>query len=258
MTALDPSWREPPADLPLRAGEVHAWAIFLDPAPVERDRLASLLSSDERSRANAFYFERDRRRFTVGRGALREILGGYAGDRPERLRFRYGERGKPELAEPADGEPLCFNLSHSHGLAVCAVTRRREIGVDVERIRPNLRVDQIVERFFSAREKAAFRLLPPERKREAFFKCWTRKEAYQKSRGEGFFRSPAGFDVTVEPDEPPRLLHVEGLPGEASRWSFRELAISPDYAGAVIVEGSDWTLGCWRWRPRDPGCDSGS
>jgi 4'-phosphopantetheinyl transferase len=229
---------------------VHLWAVALDRAPASLERLGRTLAPDERSRAAAFHFERDRSRFIVARSALRAILAHYSGQAPERLIFRYGRRGKPVLDDSCGGASIRFNLSHSHGLALCAVARDRDVGVDVERVRRELRVEAIVERFFSEREKAAFRALGAEHRQEAFFRCWTRKEAYQKSRGEGFFRSPGGFTVSVPPDDPPRLIEVDGEPGEAARWTLEDLRPAPDYVGSVIAEGQGWTSSRWSWTPR--------
>jgi len=130
------SWRPPPEDLALSSNDVHVWRASLDQLALRFQRLAQTLSADEQLRAERFYFEQDRRRFVVSRGLLRTILGCYLGIEPSRLQFCYGSRDKPALVETSGGGTLRFNLSHSQGLALYAVTRNREIGVDLERIRP--------------------------------------------------------------------------------------------------------------------------
>ena len=120
---------------------------------------------------------------------------------PGKLQFRYGPKGKPELAGKASQRPLHFNVSHSHGLALYAVTREHEIGVDVERIRPDLAGEKIAERFFSSREAATLRELPAHMRQKAFYTCWTRKEAYLKAIGQGITLHLDQFEVSVAPGE---------------------------------------------------------
>jgi 4'-phosphopantetheinyl transferase len=164
---------------------------------VDRVRgLEQMLSHDEIARAERFHFERDRRRFVVGRGLLRAILGRYMGIESERLRFRYGEYGKPYLAEEYGGKALQFNVAHSQDMALYAIARDREVGVDIEYIRPFPNLMQIAEQFFSARENIALQAVPEHLKDEAFFTCWTRKEAYIKARGDGLSLPLDRFDVS--------------------------------------------------------------
>ena len=247
MIALDCVWAYPQADLTLKRDEVHVWWASLDPSASHVQRLAQLLSADEYMRAERFHFERDRKRFIVGRGLLRTILGRYLQTEPSRLQFRYTFHGKPALTEAFDGDMVNFNVSHSQGLALYAVTRGREIGVDLECVRPISDAEQIAGRFFSARENAVFRTLPARKKLAAFFNCWTRKEAYLKAIGDGLARPLDQFDVSLAPGEPARLLHTEGDPQEVSRWILQELTPAPGYVATLAVEGHDWQLKCWQW-----------
>jgi len=198
-------------------------------------------------RAERFYFKRDRKHFIVGRGLLRTILGCYLGIAPNRLQFCYGPRGKPDLAETSGGSKLCFNLSHSQGLALYGVTREREIGIDLEHIRSISQAEQIAERFFSVQENAVFRVLPPSKKQVAFLNCWTRKEAYLKAIGDGLARSLEQIEVSLAPGEPARLLSTEGDPQSAEHWTLQELMPAPGYVAALVVEGYGWRLSCWQW-----------
>jgi 4'-phosphopantetheinyl transferase len=247
MTARNFLWSPPPAELALSSDEVHVWCASLEQPASSLRWLGQTLSADEQERAGRFHFERDRRHFIAGRGLLRTILGRYLRVEAERLQFCYGPRGKPSLLETCGGDTLCFNVSHSHGLALYAVTHGRKVGVDVEWMRPLDDIEQIAERFFSARENATFRALAPDQKVEAFFNCWTRKEAYIKATGDGLSRPLDEFDVSLAPGEPARLLHVASDPQEAARWLLRGLTPAPDYAAAVIVAGQDWRLACWQW-----------
>ncbi len=227
------------------------WRAALD---VEAPRLQSLwqtLSPDERARAERFHFRKDRDSFIVARGLLRVILGRYLNAEPDRLRFRYSQYGKPALAGEFDEEALCFNLSHSDRLALYAVTRGRKIGVDLEHIRPDFADEQIAEQFFASGEVAALRALPMHAQQEAFFNCWTRKEAFIKARGEGLSLPLDEFEVSVVPGEPAVLLSTKGDIREALRWSLQELVPGPGYVAALAVEGHNWRIRCWQWSDAD-------
>lgn len=190
----------------------------LDLSEPEREALSRHLSPDERSRADRFVFARDRDRFLVGHGQLREILAGYVGVPPGELRFAHGEHGKPWLS--LDGPVPHFNLSHSDDQAALVVSHVVEVGVDIEKVRMIER--GLARRFFGTAEIAALDALPDEQWLDAFFRCWTRKEAVLKATGVGLTLSLAAFDVSIAADEPPRLLRLDGDPEASSRWSLFE------------------------------------
>lgn len=246
MTSLD-LWSYPPPDLALLSNEVHIWRASLDQPAWRIQELAQTLSADEYKRAERFYFEQHRQRFIAGRGILRTILSCYLGIEPSKLQFCYGNRGKPALAAIDTDRTLHFNLSHSEGLAMYAITRDREIGIDLEYIRSVPDAEQIAARFFSCRENAVFRALPPGQKQAAFFNCWTRKEAYIKAIGDGLAFSLDQFDVSLSPGEPARLLGIKGSSTAAAQWSLQELTPAPGYVAALAVEGHGWRLMCWQW-----------
>jgi len=240
-----PPWHSAPETLTLSSHEVHVWRAALDVPESDVRRLWDTLAEDERRRAARFVFQRDRTHFVVARGLLRVLLGRYLEHDPQRLHFIYGHNGKPELATDVEGTGLRFNVSHSHGLALYAVTRRREIGVDVERIRPAVAQETIAEHFFSPREVAVLRALPAALQATAFFACWTRKEAYIKARGDGLALPLDQFTVSLAPGEPAALLSTAWDPQEAARWALHDLAPGPGYMAAVAVAGHDWQLTCW-------------
>jgi 4'-phosphopantetheinyl transferase len=250
----------PAAGLELPPGEIHLWAVSLDPRPEVGERLAQSLAADEWQRAWRFRFERHRRRYQVGRGALRALLGGYLGLSPGEVQFSYGPRGKPFLAGPAAetaaAERLFFNLSNSHELALVGFLRAAEIGVDVEHLKPMTDLEQIAERFFSESERVALRQLPQHLKCEGFFNCWTRKEAYLKAVGEGLAAPLDSFDVTLLPGEAPRMLTLQGDPERAARWFFQCFQPADGYIGALAVEGGAaggaWQVKTFRLSPGDP------
>jgi 4'-phosphopantetheinyl transferase len=249
MTASDQEWNVPPAMSTLSSHDVHVWRTALELSARHVQRLRQVLAADETARAERFYFEKDRRHFIVARGVIRMILGRYLGLDPARIEFSYSSYGKPALATAPGKDWLRFNVSHSHELALFAVTRGREVGIDVERMRADVAGETIAERYFSPREVAVLRALPAHLRCEAFFACWTRKEAYIKARGEGLSFPLDRFDVSLAPGEPAALLRTLGDPHEASRWSLRALAPGVGYAAALAVEGHDWQLTCWQWPP---------
>lgn len=131
-----------------------------------------------------------------------------------------------------------------------AFTREREIGIDVECIRLVSEAEQIAARFFSSRESAQLRALPPEQQQAAFFNCWTRREAYLKALGHGLARPLNEFDVSLVPGEPARLLHIADHPEEASRWFMQELKPAAGYVAALalpLVRGETWRFKQWQW-----------
>ena len=247
IASSGPLWRFPLETLVLGYDEVHVWRATLDRDPSQILSFLHNLAADERARAERYYFDRDREHFIVARGVLRAILGRTLNRAPESLSFCYGSHGKPALAGESDGATIRFNVSHSHGIALYAVTRGRELGVDLEHIRFDLEVAEIAERFFSRREIAMLRTLPTELQCQAFFHCWTRKEAYIKARGEGLSLPLDQFDVSLIPGEPAALLGTHPDPSEASRWSVQELFPAPGYAAALAVRAHGLRLTCWQW-----------
>ena len=237
--------RATPAGVPA-PGEIHVWSVRLDPPPERVEQLTRLLSADERARADRFRFDRHRRQYTVGRGALRTLLAAYLGTRPERIPFQYGPRGKPFLAAPLAAGGLQFNLSNSDELALVGFVHGVEIGVDVEFLKPMPDLMEIAERFFSVPEREVLRALPQEVRKEAFFNCWTRKEAYLKAVGEGLAAPLDSFDVTLAPGEPPRMLALEGDTARAERWTFRHFHPADEYIAALAIAGPPPGGGEWR------------
>jgi 4'-phosphopantetheinyl transferase len=242
-------WGFPPATLILGNNDVHVWRAPLDEAPPQIDTFLRTLAADEQTRAERFYFQRDRERFIIAHGILRAILGLYLHRAPECLAFCYSPHGKPVLAWESGGDAIRFNMSHSHGAALYAVARGREVGIDIEFIRCDVEAEQIAKRFFSRQECATLDALPLDLRKYAFFLCWTRKEAYIKARGEGLSLPLDQFDVSLIPGDPAVLLSTRPDPDEALRWNLQELAVAPGYAAALAVERPSRSLSCWQWRP---------
>jgi len=217
------------------------WRIALDQQDESLERFRRMLEPDELNRASRFHFEKHRRHFIVARGFLRSVVARYLETQPEALRFSYGAYGKPTLASE---HVLRFNLSHSHEVALLAVALEAELGVDVEHIRADFASDEIARRFFSRAEVEAFNALPKEEQVAAFFRCWTRKEAYIKAIGKGMSQALDAFDVTLAPDAQPALLRAED--DDASRWLLTDIKVGAGYAAALAIEAPVTTIRCFR------------
>ncbi len=247
MTTFHSTWPLPPPNPPLAQDELHVWVANQNRSQPQLDQFWHFLAEDERARANRFYFDHDRQHYIVARGLLRLLLGRYLHLAPTEVAFVYGDHGKPELAGAQAQAGICFNISHSHGVALLAFAREREVGVDIEQVRPLDDGEQIAERFFSRNEVAVFTAVPASQKPQAFFNCWTRKEAFIKVIGEGLSCPLDSFDVTLKPGEPAELLQVKGSREAAARWRLDNLEPATGYAGAIIAEGREWQLRTWQW-----------
>lgn len=246
MTAFDPTmWLLPPDALTLPEGSLHIWAASLDLPHEQLERHARVLSEDERTQAARYHFDRDRYRYIAGRGQLRALLGHYLGVAPRDIRFTYSRYGKPSLSAPPLQPPLHFNLSHSQEFALYAFAWGREMGIDLEFKREMPDLMEIAQRFFSPSEYGVLASLAAGEQADAFFRCWTRKEAYLKASGEGLSRPLDAFDVPLAPGEPPKLLRVADSPDEIHRWTMHELTMPPHYAATLCVEG---TVAVQGWR----------
>jgi len=223
--------------LELGPEEVDLWLAPLDCSTTSSRALIKTLSADEAARADSFNFAHDRARFIATRGILRDLLSKYLGCAPVEIRFAYQARGKPQLeqTECTTGD-LRFNLSHCGTAALYAFSWGKEVGVDIELIRPGVPWERVASRFFAAREIAKLQQLPAHQRMTGFFTCWTRKEAYLKARGEGLFIPLDAFEVSAAPCETPMLLAAPDLK-EPERWSLWDVPLGQRVAGALVTEG---------------------
>ena len=217
----------------LQEGIAHACIVPLYAGPQTVRRMYALLSPAERVRAARFAFDRDRRTFVMSHGILRRVLGTVCRENPAGLRFRQGLRGKPYLVDAPPG--LQFNLSHTEGFCLVGVTRGAAIGVDVERVRATDDMPHLVRQCFSAAEQREFDSLPDADRCRAFFKGWTRKEAFIKAIGDGLSYPLERFDVSLAPNAPARLLAIGGSAAAATDWTLDALEPAPDVQAAVAV-----------------------
>jgi 4'-phosphopantetheinyl transferase len=215
------------------AGEVHIWYAPLTGPLQGEGSLEQDLAREEVARAARFLNALRRDCYLRGRRFLRQTLARYLGEPPARLVIADGANGKPFL----ETSSLCFNLAHSQTLAVLAIASRCAVGVDLELMEENLPFWQIASRFFSPREVAELSNLPLSEQRHAFYRCWTRKEAYLKGVGSGFTQSAAGFAVTLSPAVPAALCYHETDPAALDRWQLADLALPPGFCGAIALAG---------------------
>lgn len=233
-------WMSAPTPPALAEHELHVWRASLDVPPLLLRKLESALKADEKERAEKFVVPQARERFIAARGILRELLATYLEIDPANVALEYGSQGKPSLSS-AHKSKICFSVSHSLGMALFAFASGYEVGVDIEQIKANFKGMEIASHFFSSEEIAALAKLRPELAVDAFFGCWTRKEAYVKARGQGLSIPLRSFTVNF-------ALSKQLLPDErGALWSCCALEPAPGFAGAVVAAGENWSLKHWEW-----------
>jgi 4'-phosphopantetheinyl transferase len=233
----------PHGQLELRSGEIHLWRVDLDRNMNALTALQQTLAPEELAKAGQFRFELDRNRYTVAHGALRTILACYLQTTPCDPVFRYSPQGKPELA----GGGVRFNMSHSYDLALCAISHTR-VGIDVERVGDG--DDEEVVRCFSPRGLRFLEALPQPARRRAFFRGWTRKEAYSKARGEGLKSGLHNFEVFLNPSDPVLLPALGEARGQRPCW-LHDFTPRKGYVGAVAAPRGKRKLRYWKWQAHE-------
>lgn len=250
MDRTHSDWRPAPdladATPPQLAGnDVHVWLFGLDAGPSVAQALDGVLDTAQRARLQRLRDPRHRFRYTVAQGMLRRILGLYGQCPPDAFTLERGPRGKPYLPESSGLAWLRFNLSHSGDQALVAVSRGREVGVDLESLNRVFDPLALAKRFFTPGETAHLNALSQAQRREAFLLAWTRKEALVKAMGCGIMGSLAHIEVSVAPGAPPAWLR-SFQPEDLARWDLRALPPIDGYAAALAAEGSGWTIRCYR------------
>ena len=241
-------WQLPPAKIRLSENEVHVWLAGLDALGPPVQHFERIISIDERRKADRFVFERDKERFIVSRGILRTILGKhYLAVKPQYLVFSYGVHGKPYLSEALGYSTIRFNQAGSNGLALYAFSKNRDVGIDLEYMRDLADAQQIVNGSFSECEKEAYNALPEREKPEAFFKCWTRKEAFIKAVGKGLYFPLDQFDVSFSIDEPAKIISIKGNSDEASGWTLVDIKPQQGFSAALAFKGLSADIKFWKF-----------
>lgn len=225
-----------------RDGQVDLW--LLRPETVAPDaalcRYLGWLSDDECRRRQRFYFDQDRHRFLLTRALVRGVLSRYAGQPPERWRFTTNAYGRPELLDPPPGVPQ-FNLSHTEGLIVCAISAGGQLGVDAERVVPERARIDLARRFFAPSEADAIERTAGPRQAERFFEFWTLKESYIKARGLGLALPLGSFAFELSDDRPPRLVCAPRCGDTPAGWRFGRVRLfgSHQLAFALRAESAE-------------------
>ena len=237
------AWLQAPQTISLSSTDLDLWLARIEDLG---DGVAGLLSEAERERGLRFRHPGARREFLRTRGWLRQALARYLQAEPGQLQFAYGPQGKPRLAGSTEGQGICFNVSHSHGLALLAVTSDRLVGVDVEQIRTDKDLLGLANRYFSANEIAALGRLPASEAGRAFFLAWTRKEAFIKALGHGMSFPLDQFDVSLAPGERAVLLEVRSQQTNAREWAMTDIDLGTEFAGAAVVHGGFDQIRLWQ------------
>ena len=224
---------------------VHVWFVDLSDE-LAVNQCVNLLSEDEKERAAKFRFEKDRLYFIIARGVLRQILGLYLSEKPDTIQFEYGEYGKPFLPK----NTLQFNLSHVGEIALIALTKKDIIGIDVEVINRKIEIENIAKHFFAKGEIDCLMSLPKAQRHEAFFNCWTRKEAFIKATGDGLSFPLDQFEVSLKPNEKAELLATYFNEKEHEKWSLFDLKMKEGYKAALAVKGKVEEIKCFEWTNR--------
>lgn len=241
------SWSPSRGQRTILQGEVHVWRIALDVNGEYIRAARDLLSADEIERMDRFRFDSDRRRFAIAHAGMRKILAGYLDCEAKQLMFEDGERGKPRLRDIGNAGDLNFNLSHSGEISLLAVARKISVGIDTETVNSKFASQEIARHFFSRGEMRNLLALPEEQWTEAFFTCWTRKEAYIKARGDGLSIPLNSFSVTFQPNMPAALLEVVSDPDELDRWSVYDITMNVRCKAALVAEGQGHEIYLWEW-----------
>lgn len=219
------------------SGEIHIRLFNLALSEVELAGLELLLSPNELERANRLFTSQLRNHYIAGRGTLRTILASFLKREPADLILNTNQYGKPFLPEEPGHQGLSFNLSHSGDLAILALAEHCELGIDLEQIRNNLPFRAMAMQFFSIQEQTALFSLPAEQQLAAFYRCWTRKEAYLKGCGCGFSQPADSCEVSLLPDQPPVLLSHRTDPDQSGSWNLIDLDVPVGFCAALAVQG---------------------
>jgi len=232
------TWQVYKAPPPLGPQEVHVWRVALDVSPALESRYFALLCEVEQQRAKRFYRASDQMHFTMARGCLRRLLGEYCECRADAVMLQYQAQGKPFT-------PACtiqFNISHAYGQALLAFSRDSVLGIDLEYEQRVVEWESLSHRFFALKEhQAIMAKKTPAQQKQAFFRCWTRKEAYVKAHGDGLMRNLQKFVVSVGDEA--TLLTDEEDPKNVQQWRLQALVLADiPYQAALVTQVSAWPL----------------
>ena len=236
-------WQKTPDSLNLSKDHVDIWLCDLKQLSSDINNFYSILSEDERERTDKLKVEDKKQQYIITRGALRQRLGLLTKIDPQDFIFDYLEHGKPVLANNPQFADMTFNVSHSHDLALIAITQEQNIGIDIEKINRELKHDELVSRFFSKVEQTEFQTIPEANRAKAFCACWSRKEAFIKAIGDGVSYGLDTFDVTVDPENQTPEINLH-KPSEDT-WSALNLPINDEYMACLVSDGGSLSVRYW-------------
>ncbi|MGB8953584.1 MAG: 4'-phosphopantetheinyl transferase superfamily protein [Candidatus Aminicenantales bacterium] len=242
---IDEMWQPAPQVVGLIGDQVHVWAASFQQATDSDKNLKSFLGQDDLCHAERIRYDFKRESFLASHILLRILLSIYLDRDQGEIEIGFNPWGKPVLIEKSGRNALHFSLSRANELAVFAFSRNRQVGIDLEILRPIPEAEDIIEHYFSDYEKEVFKTVQPERLSEVFLRCWTRKEAYIKAKGTGLSMPLDHFDVSVAAGQPAALLKVKDDPAEAARWRLLDLHPAPGCVAALAVEEFDWEPRFW-------------
>lgn len=239
-------WDSPPEDLKLDADYIDVWRTRIDLPEEEVNTYALTLSVEEQERAARFTFPDKYEEYVVSRGLLRRALAHVLKRAATDFQFEYTDSKKPYLLNKYAGQSISFNISHSHGQALVAVSLQRNIGIDIEKIRADVEYEKLALRFFSEAEHRQLMQLPREERARSFFAIWTRKEAFVKAIGKGIAFGLSEFDVNIDPQQPPVMLATRWNPQDVSLWLMATIDSDCNYMATLATDGGDFQLRYWQ------------
>lgn len=237
-------WQSSIIQSPLARNEVHIWRVNLEELDKDWHTLSSILSTDEQARANSYRFEHLKHRYIMGRSALRKLLGRYLNCSPISIRFSYNDYGKPSLSD--NNSDIQFNVSRSQNIMLCAFVLNSEVGIDIEAINPNIDFAAISQSFFSEQERKALHEIDKNAIDRAFFRIWSRKEAYIKALGKGLSYPLQQFSVSLE-NNSAGIIEYQDLINEDKCWQIYDIEIENDYSAALVIQASKWQLNYYNY-----------
>ena len=247
MKTID-SWPNRADVPPLREGVIHVWRIDLSEPEDRIEFFRSFLNSKEQEQASRFLFPEHRRRFIVGRGQLRTLLGKYVDQEPAKVGFEYTNLGKPSFAPGVSDPHIEFNFTNSYDWAMLAVTLGTELGIDMERIREMSNMEGLARRFFAQPEIDAITAhISHSKRQQGFFRCWTRKEAFLKAIGTGLTFPLDRVCVTVDDRDDMRIEWIDSEDEDAEGWTLRHIEPVEDFVGALARKDHANDVESWHW-----------
>lgn len=229
----------------LEPDHVHIWSVSKSNHIDRLQQYWEILNQEERLRAGKFRFSKDQNCFVIARGVLRILLGKYLSIDPVKIQFKRGHNGKPYVDYEIN---IQFNVSHSRNMIVLGFVLEHNIGVDIEYALREVEIIKIANLFFAKEEVTALMALEKDYHTQAFYNCWTRKEAFIKAEGSGLAFPLDQFVVSLDSKEEATLIDTKWDKKEKEKWVLDTLEPEENYIGAVSVKGNVSEIQTWQYR----------